>query len=663
VDRLTAARDDEGDPLHPWAKPGTPTQVAAADSPPSAAEVIVDYARCAPDAWLPDGVAFGPAPVRPGDMRLEGSSDHPRLRFVERAAAEKDPAWDRLRPARGAEKDPGAVGPVVDPGRMLRTPSFTVGAGKVYYLVKGSGHAYASVAGHRLIEGPLHGRLVRQISAGPHFRWVAHDLSAYKGYPAHVEFTSIYKGEFAVAMVVQVEQAPGDPEPPVPVLPRALPGDKALSVDGRARAFQRLLLSVLARLEADQLRGTPGAAEQARLANWLLRHEALFAADASVASRRVAEAARPFLLWQSELLSRIKPESRLAMAMLDGDGVDERVFIRGSHKAPGEVVPRRFLEALAGPGRTPAARGSGRLELARQVTDPTLNPFVARVLVNRVWHHLFGRGIVASVDNFGVLGDRPTHPELLDYLANRFVHEGWSVKRLVRTLVLSRAYAMSSTAGGPGDAADPENLLLHRARLRRLEGEAVRDAMLAVSGRLDDRVYGAPVPVYLTAFQEGRGKPKSGPLDGDGRRSVYLSVRRNFLAPFLLAFDTPSPFSTVGRRTVSNVPAQALILMNDPFVQQQAELWARRTLAAPGDERERITRMYQSAFARAPTDDELAACRDFLHSQARLKIATTSPERPRGGAPSLALGVGEGVEAWADLAHVLFNAKEFIFLH
>ncbi len=644
VAHLTAARDDERDPLHWLAKPGTLTEVSAPAAPQPEAEVVVDYGRCAPGAWLTDGVAFGPGPVRPGELRLEGTADRPSVRFIDRGAAEKDAAWDGLRPAAGAENDPGALGAVVRAGRTLRTPSFTVSAGKVYYLVRGSGFAYASVATHALIAGPLHGKLLLPLNAGPRFRWVAHDLSAYKGYPAHVQFTPAGKGDFAVATVVQAGEVPADVDRPDAALPRLPVTDDPLSVEGLAQAYQRLFLNTLDRLGTDRVVGATGAGKQARLANWLLRHPGLFAADDQGVARRVAEAARPFLERRAALLSRIKPESRLAMAMLDGDGVDERVFIRGSHKAPGEVAPRRFLEALAGPGRIPTSRGSGRLELARQVTDPALNPFVARVLVNRVWHHLFGRGIVASVDNFGVLGDRPTHPELLDYLADRFVHDGWSVKRLIRTLVLSRAYSMSSTAGGPGDAADPEDLLLHRARLRRLEGEAIRDAMLVVSGRLDGRMYGPPVPVHLTAFQEGRGKPKSGPLDGDGRRSVYLSVRRNFLSPFLLAFDTPSPFSTVGRRTVSNVPAQALILMNDPFVQQQAERLARRTLAGPGDERERITRMYQSAFARAPTADELAACRDFLHSQVRLS------------------GKAEG-EAWADLAHVLFNAKEFIFLH
>src|SRR5262249_9030187 len=158
----------------------------------------------------------------------------------------------------------------------------------------------------------------------------------------------------------------------------------------------------------------------------------------------------------------------LALAMQDGTSVDEYVFIRGSHKTPGEVVPRRFLEALTGPDGLKPAHGSGRLELARQMTDPAENPFIARVLVNRLWHRLFGRGIVGSVDNFGVLGEAPTHPELLDYLADEFVRNGWSIKKTIRTLVLTRAYRMASTGDAKTDETDPGNQLLHRARVRRL---------------------------------------------------------------------------------------------------------------------------------------------------------------------------------------------------
>jgi len=293
-----------------------------------------------------------------------------------------------------------------------------------------------------------------------------------------------------------------------------------------------------------------------------------------------------------------------------------------------------------------SARGSGRLELARQMTDPAVNPLIARVMVNRVWHHLFGRGIVASVDNFGVLGEAPTHPELLDHLADRFVKEGWSLKRLIRALVLSSTYRMASEESPEGEKVDPSNLLLHRMRLRRLEGEAIRDAMLAVSGRLDAKVYGPSVPIHLTPFLEGRGRPESGPLDGGGRRSLYLGVRRNFLSPFLLAFDTPIPFSTMGRRSVSNVPAQALILLNDPFVHQQAEVWAKRVLSRPGPAGERVDGMYVNALGRPPTDDERAACLAFLEGQTK-----------RYGVPA------DDARVWADLAHTLFNVKEFIFVN
>jgi hypothetical protein len=214
----------------------------------------------------------------------------------------------------------------------------------------------------------------------------------------------------------------------------------------------------------------------------------------------------------------------------------------------------------------------------------------------------------------------------------------WSTKKLIRALVLTRAYQMSSHPDAKADEADPENLLLHRMRLKRLEGEAIRDAILTVSGRLNPKMHGPSVPVHLTPFQEGRGKPASGPLDGDGRRSVYLGVRRNFLSSFLLAFDTPAPFSTVGRRTVSNVPAQALILMNDPFVHQQAGLWGKRVLAEKGSVESRVRGMYLDAFGRPPTQKELHACQTYLGA---------APDHPR----------------WAGLAHVLINAKEFYFVN
>jgi hypothetical protein len=261
------------------------------------------------------------------------------------------------------------------------------------------------------------------------------------------------------------------------------------------------------------------------------------------------------------------------------------------------------------------------------------NPLTARVFVNRVWHHLFGRGIVPTVDNFGLLGDRPTHPELLDFLAHRFVHDhGWSIKKLVRELVLSRAFAIRS---GPAPEADATNALLTRFPLRRLEAEAVRDAILAVSGQLDRTLGGEPIPVPHTLAKSGSDSgnnyPESGPIDGRRRRSLYLGSRRSFPSTFLDVFDKPPPLTTFGRRDVSNVPTQALTLLNDPFVAGQAKAWAKRVSDSWLSPAERADRMFLEAFARTPTDAE------------RTK--------------ALALADAGG---WEDLVLALFNAKEFI---
>jgi hypothetical protein len=215
-----------------------------------------------------------------------------------------------------------------------------------------------------------------------------------------------------------------------------------------------------------------------------------------------------------------------------------------------------------------------------------------------------------------------------------------------RLMLLSSTYRMSSAADARAEVIDPQNRRLHRMPIQRLEAEMIRDAMLAVSGRLDRRMFGPSVMPYLTSFMEGRGRPEaSGPLDGAGRRSVYLGVRRNFLTPLFLAFDYPIPFTAMGRRTVSNVPAQALTLMNDSFVIQEAQTWAKRTLAAPGlSTRERITMLYATAFSRPPTAEEIAEAQEFLEAQ----------EKQYGGSDPL--------KAWTDLCHVLLNVKEFIFI-
>jgi hypothetical protein len=438
-------------------------------------------------------------------------------------------------------------------------------------------------------------------------------------------------------------------QPPVaaPWPARAVVGS-ANSLADLANNYQRDLLSALASWRSGLL-----SSEEFGLLDWALRSGVLHSEPTAEIDRVLKQI--------HEQEDRI-PEPIYVASMTEGTPLDEPVFIRGSHRRPGALEPRHFLEAIDGPQPRPFSRGSGRLELAQRIADSS-NPLTARVMVNNVWHHLFGRGIIPSVDNFGVLGEKPTHPELLDFLAAAFSSSppghrdfpehpafGWSIKKLIRFIMLSRSYQMASEAGdGVAEERDPNNLLWHRTNLRRLEGEAIRDSMLAISGRLDESMFGPSVPIHLTPFMDGRGRPsQSGPLDGNGRRSIYVEVRRNFLSPMMLAFDTPIPATTVGKRAVSNVPAQALILMNDPFVIEQARIWARNTQhGAPGMPSDQITRLYLAAYGRPPTAQELAAALGFLDEQSR----------------SFQTGADQTERAWADLCHVIFNTKEFIFLN
>jgi hypothetical protein len=268
-------------------------------------------------------------------------------------------------------------------------------------------------------------------------------------------------------------------------------------------------------------------------------------------------------------------------------------------------------------------------------------------MVNRIWHHLFGRGIVESCDDFGVMGSPPSHPELLDWLAFRFMENGWSIKDMIRTILLSRTYGMSSAPQDRGTELDPENKLLHRMAILRLPAESIRDKVLAVSGRLDRKLFGKGVMVHITPFMRGNRSPGgSGPVDGNGRRSIYTEVRRNHLPAMLLAFDRPVPFMTMGKRVLSNSPAQALILLNDPFVHQQVDIWSKRLLAQEGlDDTQLLGQAYGAAFHRPPRKDEETAAVEFLREQGKLY-----PGNARAG-------------AWKDLLHTLMNVKEFIFIN
>jgi hypothetical protein len=316
----------------------------------------------------------------------------------------------------------------------------------------------------------------------------------------------------------------------------------------------------------------------------------------------------------------------------DGCAYDSPLFPRGDHLQPGPIVPRRFLEVL-GSAPLGGSRSSGRLALAREITRRD-NPLTARVMANRVWQHLFGRGLVASPDNFGRMGEKPTHPELLDHLATRLMADGWSVKSLIRYIVTSRTWQLSSTPPPGAEKIDPQNELLSHAHVRRLTAEQIRDSMLAVAGNLHSGHTGPGVRGFYKTTIDPDKQPAPGPIDGDGRRSIYLEVRRNFPHDFLATFDCPKPNTFTGRRSETNVPAQSLALLNDPFVLHQAKVWAERCIA--DREEDRIAKMYRTAFARPPTDAEIASAVAFLRS------AETHP--------------------WPAFAHAIFNMKEFIYV-
>jgi hypothetical protein len=324
------------------------------------------------------------------------------------------------------------------------------------------------------------------------------------------------------------------------------------------------------------------------------------------------------LLNEYRKLERELPIPRRAPGVMEGTAVNAPFLPRGDHKFPGEAVPRGFLSVMG--GGIYATSQSGRLELARDLTRAD-NPLTARVIANRIWLHLFGRGLVPTPDNFGRLGEKPSHPALLDHLAMSLVRDGWSLKKSLRRLVLSEAYALDSEPSSEARNKDPSNQWLSHFRVRRMEGEAIRDAMLSLSGRLDLRMGG------------------EGDRGGSNRRSVYLNLARNNLPDLLVAFDFPAPASTRGDRDATNVPAQALTLFNNPVVRDWSRAWVQRELTRPAaDDRERFSRLSLEAFGRAATDTEWKQASAFLGE---------SPANPA---------------AWQDLAHALFNAREFVYL-
>lgn len=489
-------------------------------------------------------------------------------------------------------------------GRTWRSPKFELATPKLVCRVRGEGEIFVEVDSHRILNGPLHGETLQRFDREN--EWVTFDLARYVGHRVHVEVTPSSGSQVSILGVfvgapAEAIEAQRDFD--------SIRRDKAQSLSSRVSAL----------LESEvPLRG---------------------------------EVEKMVTAWKSQredLLSQSIPPAIFAPGLRDGDSENAHVYIRGNSSNQGRETPKQFLTALRKSESEFLTRdfqaGSGRLALADAMLCQN-NPFSARVAVNRIWHHLLGKGIVASPDDFGVLGERPTHPELLDYLASEFIANGQSWKYLIRRIMLSRTYQMSGRPSEISVVKDPSNHWIHHRPPKRLEGEIIRDHLLAISGRLDPSQYGPSIPIHLTAFMDGRGKPKSGPEDGDGRRSIYLAIRRNFLSPFFSAFDAPTPFSSMGRRSVSNVPGQALILMNDPFVQSQCRLTAERLLNDFDQNEARVDWLYRSIFARSPNEAERELVLEFIST------ASTG----NGSAD-------QDVELWVEVVHALINTKEFVFI-
>lgn len=488
-----------------------------------------------------------------------------------------------------------SAGRGVEAQGSLDSPTFRIGRRYLHVLACGnSSRLNVVVEGFHMIRNPIYGGLKRLIdSRRP--TWITIDLQMWRGKRAWLSLVdqeapdlgdSLRGGGYGKTGFAAVQQVWfSDHRRPPASLPQPARRDPAAVEDALealianvASPVQALLVDRLLEL---QLLGAPDAAEKAALDQL-----------------RKAAAARPPV--------------ELVPGMTEADGHDLPVMVRGGHANPGALAPRGMLRAVAPrPFGLSTDEGSGRLQLAQSMLHKAPH-LLARVMVNRLWQQVFGEGLVATVDNFGVLGAAPRNPVLLDTLAQRFIADGWSIKRMLAALLDTRAYRDRS--------------------LRRLRAEELRDAILQCSGRLDLQMFGPGIKTHLTPFMTGRGRPGSGPLDGAGRRSVYLRVGRNFMSPFLLAFDAPPPATTMGRRAETNVPAQALALLNDPFVHQAAKRFAQQVCkAAPGFD-ERLDLAFRRALGRLPRDEE------------RKALAALHP--------------GD----WREICHVIFNLKEFRYL-
>lgn len=351
---------------------------------------------------------------------------------------------------------------------------------------------------------------------------------------------------------------------------------------------------------------------------------------------------------EASTLEKAAPVLPSAMGVSEGKTTEAAVLRRGNHQTPGKIVSRRFPTILAGSGAsTLPDRQSGRLELANWLVQPN-HPLTSRVLVNRVWRWHFGQGLVRSVDNFGLLGEKPANPQLLDWLADHFVNSGWSIKSLHRLILLSSTYQMSTTYDARAAGLDPDNRRHWRMNIRRLEAEAIRDSLLAVGGILDQKMGGSLLHVKNREYLFDH-TSKDGTRYDSLRASIYLPVIRNNLYDVFQLFDATDATVINGDRSTTTVATQALFSMNSPLVLQASENLATRVLQLPAqDDTARLQWLYETAYGRPPTQRELNRCIAALanfEEQLRPQESAAEERRRR---------------VWSLLCHVIVSANEFV---
>ena len=440
---------------------------------------------------------------------------------------------------------------------------------------------------------PRNGTVYPVTTLKPTWTWHRFDMSYWKDDNAHIEVVTakdaplLTRNEgrswFGVREVRLMQKGSPAPGNPPEYLQTILPADK--KTPATFEQVQAALTQALRNAVTAWSKGTISDA-QADLLNQSIQTGLL------TNNLKSLPKAALFVQEYRRLENQIKILTRVP-GLDETSGRTQPLFIRGNHKKPAELVPRRFLEAF---DETPYATAqSGRMELAQDMLREE-NPLTRRVIANRIWHHLFGKGLSQTPDNFGRMGRPPTHPELLDWLANRFEQDHWSLKSLIRLIVSSETWQQSSTPSRKSIEIDPNNTFLSHANVRRIEAEAIRDSLLVATGQLDRNMFGSSV---------------SG---NTPRRSIYVKVIRNRLDPLLRVFDFPEPFTTTGRRDETNVPAQSLTMMNDPQVNRYADSLA-NTLSNVQEEastESKITHLFQTLFSRDPNPREIKTTKSFL---------------------------------------------------